>query len=118
MEQSTMASTWTEFLCLQELPGRGWRLDIRSYEVIGDASEYMDEDGDLPEEIEGAEVVGTEDGLVVINSLVQHSEDYPVYEFSDFDPEEFWQSFQGEHSEWCREDVIARIRKAIEGGHA
>ena len=116
MQQSTMASIWTEFLCLQELPGGGWRLDIRSYAVIGEASDYTDEYGELPDEVEGLEVVGTEDGLVVVNLLVQHSEDYPVYEFSYFDPQEFKKSFGDGHSEWYRADVIESIRKTINSG--
>ena len=43
IEQSTMASAWTEHLCLHRTAEGKWCLDIRGYEVIGEASEYQNE---------------------------------------------------------------------------
>jgi len=35
IEQSTMASTWTEYLCLHRTSKGKWRIDIRCFEMIG-----------------------------------------------------------------------------------
>ena len=43
-EQSTMASTWTEYLCIERLTKDDFELSIRSYEVLGEAMDYSDDD--------------------------------------------------------------------------
>ena len=84
-EQSTMASTWTEYLCIEKLTKDDFELSIRSYEVLGEAIDYSDEDGewDLPDEIDGMKVMGLEDEYVVGGNLVLHSDDYGEVKFSD-----------------------------------
>ncbi len=42
VEQSTMASSWTEHLCSHKSPEAYWTLDIRGFEVIGETHEYDD----------------------------------------------------------------------------
>jgi hypothetical protein len=79
VEQSTMASTWTEHLCLHRTAEGKWCIDIRGYEVIGEASEYQNEEGNLPDQIDGQDLIGTEDGFVVVDNLVLHSD--TMYEF-------------------------------------
>lgn len=104
IEQSTMVSNWTEYLCLHRSPGLRWRLDIRGFEVVGESHEYEDEDGELPDTIDGWDVVGTEDGFVIINNLVLHSDAYPTYEFDKIDVE---------NAEWCTEETKTKICGAI-----
>jgi hypothetical protein len=112
IEQSTMASTWTEHLCLHRTAGGKWCLDIRGYEVIGEASEYQNEEGDLPDQIDGQDVIGTEDGFVIVDNLVLHQDDYPIYEFDKFSADEFEEIFSSGNAEWCENDTIQKIRQA------
>jgi hypothetical protein len=111
VEQSTMASTWTEHLCLHRTSEGKWCLDIRGFEVIGEASEFEDDEGELPEEIDGQEVVGTEDGFIIINNLVLHSDAYPAYEFYKFDETKFEEMFRPENAEWCGEETKIKIQE-------
>jgi hypothetical protein len=113
VEQSTMASTWTEHLCLHQMSDGKWCLDIRSFEVVGEANDFADEDGDLPDNIDGQEVVGTEDGYVVVNNLILHSDAYPIYEFDKFDADEFEELFGSENAEWCSDETKRNIREAL-----
>ena len=113
IEQSTMASSWTEHLCLHRTAERKWCLDIRGYEVIGEASEYQNEEGDFPDKIDGQDVIGTEDGFVVVDNLVLHSDDYPIYEFHKVIAEEFEEIFSIGNAEWCENDTIQKIRQAM-----
>lgn len=113
IEQSTMASTWTEYLCLHRSSEGKWCIDIRGFEVVGEANEFEDEDGELPDKIDGWEVVGTEDGYVVVNNLVLHSDAYPVYIFDKFDANEFDELFSVENAEWCNDDTKRKIREEI-----
>jgi len=112
-EQSTMVSAWTEYLCLQRLENGNWYIDIRSYEVAGEVSEFEDEDGELPDEIDGEVVIGTEDGYVLVNNLEPHSEGYPFYEFTRFCAEEFCKAFEGENPEWSDREAINAARMGI-----
>jgi len=112
--QPTMASTWTEYLCLHRTSGK-WCVDIRGYELIGKASDYEDEEGklNLPDQIDGREVVGIDqDGYVTVNNLVLHSDSYPVYEFDTFDENEFDDLFRPEYAEWRRAETKQRILHA------
>ena len=108
-EQSTPASTWTEYLCIHKAPDGRSCIDIRGYEVIGGSSEYEDDDGNLPKTIGGLEVIGTEDGYVIVDNLVPYSDGYPEYRFENFDPEEFDELFFPENREWCGLDTRAEI---------
>lgn len=83
-EGSSMASTWTEYLCLQRLANQKYELSIRGYEVLGEQSDYYNEekdDYDIPQKINGKEVVGIEDGFIVGGRLVEQSDDLPSFEF-------------------------------------
>lgn len=84
-EQSTMASAWTEYLCIEKLTKNDFKLSIRSYEVLGQAIDYSDEDGewDLPDEIDGMKVMGLEDEYVVGGNLVLHSDEDGEVKFTD-----------------------------------
>ena len=66
-EESTMASTWSEYLCLERKTWSTFELSIRGYELLAERSEYEDEDGEinLPEKIDGNVVIGTEDEYII-----------------------------------------------------
>ena len=112
-EQSTLASTWTEHLCIHKSADGKWCIDIRGYEVVGESSEYEDDEGNLPDVIGGLAVVGAEDGYVVVDNLVLHSEDYPEYCFETFCLAEFDALFTSENSEWCGPEVKKEIQQTL-----
>jgi hypothetical protein len=113
IEQSTMVDCWTEYLCLHRTFEGKWCIDIRSFEMVGEASDYEDDDGKLPDQIDGYDVVGIEDGYVTIDHLVLHSDDYPSYEFDKFDVDEFDAIFRPNYATWCKAKKKIEIRKAI-----
>jgi hypothetical protein len=113
IQQSSMASTWTEHLCIHRTPDGKWCLDIRGYEVVGETNEFEDENGDLPNQIDGKEVVGTEDEYVVVDHLVPHSDSYSEYVFERFDADEFEKCFTPDNAEWCSDETKHKIRRAI-----
>ena len=112
IDQSTMVSNWTEHLCLHRTAEGKWCLDIRGYEVIGEASEYQNEEGELSDQIDGRDVIGTEDGCVIVDNLVLHSR-YPIYEFDNFSGDEFEEIFSTGNAEWCDNDTKQNIRQAM-----
>ena len=112
-EQSTLASTWTEHLCIHKLADGKWCIDIRGYEVVGEASEFEDDEGNIPDVIEGLAVVGTEDGYVVVDNLVLHSDDYPEYCFETFSFADFDELFAYDNSEWCSPEVKKDIQQTL-----
>ncbi len=79
LEQSTMASTWTEYLCVRVLAGGRARLEVCQYEALAENS-FFDDDGNptqLPTHIDGKEVVGIEDDYVVGGELTCHDIEDP-----------------------------------------
>ena len=95
-EQSSMASTWSEYLCLERKTWSNFELSIRGYELLAERTEYEDEDGEvnLPDEIDGNVVMGTEDEYGIGGSLVHHSDDYGTVEFTNPD--------ENDVSEWLK----------------
>ena len=76
--QSTMASTFTEYLCLEKINNNQFRLFVGGYEVIGEASDYYNEEDDeenIPEQIDGQTVQGVEDGCIIGGSILQNEDD-------------------------------------------
>jgi hypothetical protein len=69
-EQSSMASTWNELLCLNKIGNRKWSIGVYSYNVLGSIYDLVpedklyDEDGELivHDEWEGKKVLGLEGG--------------------------------------------------------
>jgi hypothetical protein len=81
--------------------------------VIGEASEYQNDEGNLPDQIDGQDVIGTKDGFVIVDNLVLHSDSYPIYDFDKFSAEEFEEIFRPGNAEWCDSDTKQKIRQAI-----
>jgi hypothetical protein len=71
-EQSSMVSTWTEYLCLQQDESGGYKLFTGRYEALAECKQFFNEETgecDIPEEINGQQVVGVDDDYVVGGEL-------------------------------------------------
>ena len=96
--ESSMASSWREYLCVERLGDEEFELTVRGYGYLGEVADYADEDRDfeLPEEIDGQYVAGVEDGeFIVGGDLVIQSEDDGSVRFSN--------SSQIEVTEWLEQ---------------
>ncbi|MCP4124979.1 MAG: hypothetical protein GY751_24825 [Bacteroidetes bacterium] len=85
-ERSSMASSWTEFVCIERITADEFELSIRGYQAIGEISDYWDEEAGeylLPDKIDGLKVHGTEDEVVVGGNLVLQSDDEGILIFTD-----------------------------------
>jgi hypothetical protein len=70
-EQSSMASAWTEYLCVRRLGNGRARLEVCQYEALAENS-FFDDDGNelpMPKHIDGKVVVCVEDGYLVGGDL-------------------------------------------------
>ena len=83
-EMSTPVSTWTQYLCICKLSNGNFELSVRKYDVIGDPSDYSDDNGDNysePSEINGKKVVGVEDGYIVGGDLISDYDDTVEFKY-------------------------------------
>jgi hypothetical protein len=108
-----MASLWNEYLCLKRSGATSFQLFIGQYEGLAELNDYYDEDLEdyvLPTEIDGKQVAGTEDDMVVGGDLVCQDESEAI-EFSIiFDPRvKDWLDKTG----WSRLGVLPKIETAI-----
>jgi antitoxin component YwqK of YwqJK toxin-antitoxin module len=95
-KQSSIVSTWDEYLCVERVSQNTWNakkefeLSIRSYEVLGEIFEFQDEEGNLnlPDEIEGAVVVGSSEEYIIGGNLIPRSDEYGEVRFTDFQHKE------------------------------
>ena len=110
------ANSWTEYLVLERLEDGKFDLAIRGYEGIAEADEYWDdekEDWCLPDQIDGIDVVGIEDGCVVGGDPVKYSyyddEADPgiIFTLPDQDIFEGWLK----KVKWFDKDIIKSLMK-------
>jgi hypothetical protein len=92
-EQSTMASTWDEYLVLEKLNDREFRLDIRGWGYLGEVSDFdfkEDERGELivPEKINGNYISDISDGSVYGGELVKREDEQGDVRFARPDQDE------------------------------
>jgi hypothetical protein len=92
-EQSTMTSTWDEYLVLEKLNDREFRLDIRGWGYLGEVSDFdfkEDEHGELivPEEINGQYIESVEDGSVYGGELAKREDEQGDVRFARPDQDE------------------------------
>jgi hypothetical protein len=92
-EQSTMASTWTEYLVLEKISPTKFLLDIRGWGYLGEISDFdlkEDEHGGLviPEEINGQYIDSVEDGFVYGGELVKREGEHGDVRFVRPDQDE------------------------------
>ena len=86
-EQSTMASTWTEYLCLATALQGQYRLFTGRYESPAELASYYNEDTEeyeLPDAIDGKSVQGFDDDYVVGGEL-KCFENEKIVEFDRLD---------------------------------
>ena len=84
-ELSTMASSWTEYLCLERTDQQNYTLSVRGYEILGELSDFYDEkigDHKIPSEINGSEVVRCEDGYIVGGALLIIDDSFSPFRFT------------------------------------
>lgn len=84
-QQSSMVSSWTEYLCLDREADGSYALAVKGYEILGSISEYYNEETEqyeIPDEIDGESVIGQEDEYIVGGSLQSHSDEIYPLEFA------------------------------------
>lgn len=85
-EQSSIVSTWTEFLTLSSGQSKKYLIASAGYEALAEIHEFFNEDKDdydeIPEEINGQKVVQIEGEYIVGGPLIINS-DYSGLEFDD-----------------------------------
>jgi hypothetical protein len=116
LQFSTMASNWTEHLCLHQKADGSFRLDVLGWEYWGEDSEFMDDETgeiEVPDEIDGLKVMDIEDGCIVIDKLVPTGNGDASYEFKDFNWEKFVEEFTLEDKRWCADEIRGKIQQSI-----
>lgn len=111
--ESTMVSTWTEYLCLQMLADNMFEISMRSYAIIGDLNSYYDEEADdyvIPDQIDGQKVVGVEDGYIVGGELTEVGDHMSPLEFANVEDEELidWINANG-----FDDVILAKVRSLM-----
>ena len=71
LDEREVGGAWNEYLCLEKI-SEGYQLSTRHREILGNDSDYYDEEGDieLPDEIDGESVYGEVCGIIVGESLM------------------------------------------------
>ena len=110
-EASSIASYWTEYLCLRMGLYKQFKVYVGGYESLADAGKFYNsatDEYDLPKMIGGKIVVGIEDGSVVGGEPEYYDED---------DQLEFDDPNEPELSDWLRAkswlDQLVTIRQAV-----
>ena len=111
-EQSSMVSTWTEYLVLKRrAKTKDWRLFVSKYEALAEAATYYDEDTDgyrIPKTIDGKKDLGQDDEWLVGGSLQCWGD--PDCTFSQVDANLVaWLREFG----WTGEDVLPELDSAL-----
>lgn len=111
-EESSMVSTWTEYLVLERrAKTKDWRLFVGKYEALAEAAAYYDEDTDsyrIPKTINGKKVVGQDDEWLVGGPLQCWGD--PDCTFSQVDAKLVaWLQEFG----WTGEDVLPELDRAL-----
>lgn len=107
-----MASSWKEYLCVRPLEHGLYELSVRMYECLGEYNDYADEDGNIPDEIDGKPVMSVDDGYICGGSLLYMNEDSnDVVDFRDASAPEVDEWLQSQR--WSRAGITDLITKAI-----
>ena len=71
LDEREVGGAWNEYLCLEKI-SEGYELSTRHREILGDASGYYDEEGDieLPDEIDGISVYDVVNDIIVGEPLI------------------------------------------------
>ena len=71
LDEREVGGAWNEYLCFEKT-SEGYELSTRHREILGDDSDYYNEDGDieLPDEIDGEAVYTSVNGIILGESLI------------------------------------------------
>ena len=108
-EVSTMVSTWNEYLRLNKNDDGTAKLEVCQYEALGQVE--CDEEGNdlpVPDQINGKEVIGVEDGYIIGGTLICHDDKSIIYGPGEIDDAVSWLKSEGFDN-----DLIAELRKAV-----
>ena len=109
---STPASSWTEYLCVRLLQHSLYELSIRSFEYLGEHSDYADEEGNIPDTVEGKTVMSVEDGRICGGDLVfMDGDSSDVVRFRDVNSPTIAVWLKSKR--WLHDGVNELIEKAI-----
>lgn len=111
--ESSMSSTFRESLCIERIDEENYRLFIGDYEVIGEVSDYLNEethDYDIPETIDGAVVQYTEEDYICGGDILQNEDDGQILLQSELDDgvEEWLKGVN-----WFNEETLSSIKKIL-----
>jgi hypothetical protein len=113
-EQSTLASSREEHLCLRHSEHGLYELSLRRGEVLAECSDCADEDGELPGTIDGKAVGSVKDGYICGGDLgFAGEDDEDVVRFRDANSPFVAAWLQSKH--WRRRKVLPRLLGAVEG---
>ena len=111
--ESSMSSTFRESLCIERIDEENYRLFIGDYEVIGEVSDYLNEetyDYDIPDTIDGAVVQYTEEDYICGGDILQNEDDGQILLQSELnDGVEEW--LKGVN--WFNEEILSSIKKIL-----
>ena len=70
LDEREVGGAWNEYLCFEKT-SEGYELSTRHREILGDESDYYDEEGDieLPDEIDGISVYDVVNDIIVGETL-------------------------------------------------
>ena len=118
LDEREVGGAWNEYLCFEKT-SKGYELSTRHREILGDESDYYDEEGDveLPDEIDGESVYGSVNGIILgesllINDFLNCGEkgkgSIKFYDAKDENVKSFLQCLN-----WYDEGFISYIEKSI-----
>ena len=112
--ESSMSSTFRESLCIERIDEENYRLFIGDYEVIGEVSDYLNEetyDYDIPDTIDGAVVQYTEEDYICGGDILQNEDDGQILLQSELnDGVEEW--LKGVN--WLNEEILTSIKTILD----
>lgn len=95
---NSMIDEWNEYLILVSHDDGTFELGIAQFEVLGEVNDFTDEDNlELPEEIDGIKVFGSEGDYVLGGFLTLEHTQYSTFKFSFFEKSDVreWLSSEG-----------------------
>ena len=117
-ENSGWVDSWTEYLCIKEIP-EGFELSIRSHEILAQAMEYTDEEGEeleLPEKIKGKSVYCRDGDFILGEEFIIRPDSkcgdgsMGCIKFKDIREEKIKSFLQC--LEWYEEEIFSEIEEA------
>jgi hypothetical protein len=116
-EESTMVSTWTQYLCLGKGRQKHFRMFTGQYDAIAEVEQFPHDEATghhhVPDTIDGERVVMVEDGYVLVDNMLENDD---VCEFDNVE-EPALRVWLDEHN-WAKgmreAELLTRIRDSSE----